>query len=326
MTKRKALVQIERSQDPFSTRFREFYHSKDASDPTMRGKTTPTGVHNFDAFSEFESIQRIRRLLARRPSSDEFRVLFDGFSTPSSIVAMQQFLVTVIGIDPKRTRIHAIDLEAEAMAEAFEISKRQGISFSFEVSDARALPFRNGFFSMVFQDFLLNCAPIAMHGEILSETHRTLDPETGFAIIGFTSLDGHKKRLPIFSQRQMEIGQPNPFAFKIGDLALPRDQTRLRELLRKHGQFLFSPDEFGLFQEFNLVTPNEDFEFFRSRVNMMLQLEAAGIVPIETRTDIGTDRFGNVCWRNRVVATPNPELLAVENPDVLPAIVGGLHA
>ncbi len=307
----------ETHEDPFSKKFREFYNSKKASDPKMRGKTTPTGVHNFDAFSEFESIHRIKRILAKLPVNGEFRVLFDGFSTPSSVTAMQTFLVNTLEIDPTKIRLHAIDLDAKAMIKATKVAKKKGINFSFEVSDARSLPFKDGFFSMVFQDFLLNCAPIAMHGEIIDETNRTLEPETGFAIIGFTSLDGHKKRMPIFSLNEMSFEQHNPLAFKIEDFALPQDQKKLRKLLEMHGQFLFSSDEFGLFQEFNLVTPNEDLEFFRSRVNMMLQLEAVELTPIETRLDIGPDRFGNVCWRNRIICTKNPEFLAVENPELL---------
>jgi hypothetical protein len=314
--------QIDRSKevkDPFSNRFRVFYHSKDATDPAMRGKTTPTGVHNFDAFAEFGSMTRIARAVADK-KSDKFRALIDGFSTPMNVVAMRDFLVRTMGLHQSAIEIHAIDLSDEAFEEGLKLARDRDIRFMPHVADARTLPFEAGTFSLVFQDFLLNCAPNIMHGEIMDETERVLDPREGFALIGVTTVEGHLKRLHRIELGELGLEVFPAEAFKLVDLHDQKARA-MNAILELSGQFLVHT---GL-GTFVLVTANQDFEFFALRTRMIQAMEAGSLTIMEARLDVGTDRFGNVCHRNRFVLTKNPELLAVENPGALPLILGDQH-
>lgn len=331
----------EKGRRPFSTRFSEYYTSPDATDPKMLGKTTPTAVHNLEVFRRFRTIQKFKELFARKKkelqkSKKEFRVLFDGFSTPFNVVAMHDFLVKHLGVPPEMIRIVAIDLSEEPMAKGAELAKEHGINFRFEVTDARKLPFESGEFNIVFQDFLLNCAPHDMHEAILSETQRVLSP-SGLALVGWTSAEGLIKRVPEFGKFNFEI--PSPLgqfqwdfhnkrfssmcaamgnAFSISDVENnPELQRLLRFALKKTGGFMIDFSFFESFERIILVTPNDDFEFFKSRVKMLNMLQCAGMAIAEMHLDVGTDRFKHTCWRHRFVLTTSPELFAIENVELL---------
>ncbi len=284
---------------PFSKKFLGHYVSADATDENKTDQTTPTAIHNLKIFSEMHFWNGADKpVLSQR---NKLRVLFDGFSTPFNVIAMQKFATEHLKIDPSAVEISAIDLGTEAMEEGSRLALKNSINFSFQKADARSLPFSEGFFSIVFHDFLLNCAPLAMHRPILSETARVLDPIDGILLLGWTSVEGHLKRIPRLNILDFEPGE----SFKVSDLSL-RFRSQIRDFCRRFGMLLIETR-----QGFVLVTPNADFEFFRPAKDVGTMVEQNGLTIIEKRLDVGLDRFENVCFRHRLIATLNPEKLAM---------------
>ncbi|GEM_PF-3349080 len=304
-----------RSKRVFSDEFGKHYVSPDALDPKMRGKTTPTGIHNLQAFREFSTMKRFKEALKRRTPTKSFRVLFDGFSTPFNVVAMQQFLVEELEIPASAIHISAIDLDERAMQKGKELALEHGIRFDFSVDDAGCLHSPDGLFSLVFQDFLLNCAPLGQHIDILKETQRVLDPEFGLGMICWTSAEGHLGR--IFTSEGLTLSEAElRSAFKVQDIQTPAFRI-ISGLAGKSTQLLLQITDLDNLTSWILVTTNGDFEFFRSQKDIHSILQYSGLFVMESRLDVGVDRFQNVCWRNRFLLTGNPELISLETPELL---------
>ena len=112
--------------------------------------------------------------------------LIQGYSDPGNADALGDFLARWIGCPPRMQAIDLYDLPA-----VYELLGFPPPAFEFRLADASDLQghYADGSVDVLVQDFLLNCAPTALHAPILREVARILSNH-GVALISFSDRSG----------------------------------------------------------------------------------------------------------------------------------------
>ena len=243
------------------------------------------------SLEHFVRLPELAPRLRRLPGSPT--VLLQGYTDPRNAEALRCFLAGQVTGSP---RLHALDL--------YDLPAVYGLlgfpppDFEFHLADASDLHghFTDGSVDVVVQDFLLNCAPAALHAPILAEVERILS-EQGVALISFSDRSSVCPRPTMdpaeFARR---FGRPwQPEAYNLADV-FPSGALADGDLKGLGGSVVYDPQSGTA----TLTTePTGRFEFFREAEVMLELFRQAGLVNLAMDQSDGVDSQGLRCHRYR---------------------------
>lgn len=256
-------------------------------DPGAPG-AAPNAQRSLDRFAQLPELATALRRLPASP-----RVLIEGCADPGNPEAVRRFLQPHI---TGEARVQVIDLYD--LPKMYALLGLPAPEFAFRIADAAALrrSHPDASVDVVFQDFLLNCAPPTLHDLILREAVRILAPG-GLALIGFsdrTSLAGRPALTPAqFRDRYGADWRDD--AYDLGDI-LPGASTEPDAGPGVEG--LIVEDQATLTSTV-AVPPAGRFEFFREAGEILRLFRAAGFEELATDHQQALDPHGFLCSRHR---------------------------
>jgi len=149
---------------------------------------------------------------------------------------------------------------------------------------------------VVVQDFLLNCAPAALHVPILREVARILSA-TGVALISFSDRSGvsHCPTMDA-AEFQRRFGPPwQSDAYNLADM-FPAGSLPNECLNELKDRVVHDP---ATGTSTLAIAPTGRFEFFRDAAVMLGLFAETGLVCLATDRSEGTDSQGLRCTRHR---------------------------
>ncbi len=247
----------------------------------------PNVRRSLDHFARLPELgPRLRRLLGS-PS-----VLIQGYSDPGNANALAQFLAREITGHPRLQVIDLYDLPAVYALLGFPAP-----AFEYRLADASDLRgvHEDSSVDVLVQDFLLNCAPSALHGPILREVARILSAQ-GVALISFSDQAGVGPRPTMdATEFQRRSGVPwCPGAYNLADM-FPPGAFPPAMLGDVAGQVVLDPAT----GTSTLITAVGRFEFFRDAEVILRLFQEAGLVNVATDRSEGVDSHGLNCRRYR---------------------------
>lgn len=241
----------------------------------------------------FARLPELELLLRRLPASPS--VLIQGYTDPGNAGALRRFLRPRLKGEPTVSAIDLYDLPAVYRLLEFPVP-----DFEFQVADASDLRahFADGSVDVAVQDFLLNCAPAALHVPIFSELARILSAR-GLALISFSDRAGVCPRPTMdtfeFARRFGQTWRTD--AYNIADI-FPAELLAENELMGLGRTVVYVPES----KTATLITePSGRFEFFRDAEVMLNLIREAGLETFTMDRSEGIDSHGLCCVRYRCI-------------------------
>ena len=247
----------------------------------------PNLQRSLERFAQLPELGPRLRRLPVRPA-----VLIQGYSDPGNAGALRGFLRAQAGLEPRVEAIDLYDLPA-----VYQLLGFPPPDFGFRVADASDLRSHHaaGTVDVVVQDFLLNCAPPALHAPILREVARILSAD-GVAFISFSDRSGVSTRPTMDAAGfQRRFGVPwRADAYDLADV-FPAGPFAA-DLNGLGGSVVHDPET----KTATLTTePTGRFEFFRDAEVMLGLFEQAGLTRLAMDRSEGVDSHGLRCARHR---------------------------
>lgn len=217
--------------------------------------------------------------------------LIEGYTDPLNANELNRFLGEH-GIE--NPELHAIDLiDVPSLYEVLGIPFPQ---LNFIRANAANLidVFEAGKFDLVVQDFLLNCAPVALHGYILTELSRVMS-DRGVALLSFTALQSEDVVLEAIRSGEFESLPENwdPKAYSVEDVGAVDDGAL------RGKRFYCSRSQSVVY-----VTPQTgNFEFYRSFEQYASAFQRAGLCIMEMTSSTGEDAHSQTCYRYHCIVS-----------------------
>lgn len=247
------------------------------------------------SLAHFARLPELASRLRRLPDSPV--VLIQGYSDPGNAGALDRFLA---GLVTGQRRMHAIDLYD--LPAVYELLKFPPPAFEYRLADASDLRhhYADRSVDVLVQDFLLNCAPCALHILILREVARILSAD-GVALISFSDRSGVCPCPTLdTAEFQQRFGRPwQPEAYNLTDM-FPSGSLSDEHVETLKGSVVHDRET----GTSTLATrPTGRFEFFRDAEVMLALFAAAGLEILATDRSEGVDSQGLHCVRYRCLLT-----------------------